>query len=140
LTVRDAGKTNFAGLGLLVVVASIIFVAVKVVPFYVDNLDVKEAVEAAHNLSGRNNNDGILREEIRMRTKHMGEHVQRDSWGVDQVVPGLGLTDDDITIERSPVTENVRIEVNYERVVDFSPIPYTRVLRLRAMKEGVPPR
>jgi hypothetical protein len=140
LSVRAAGKTNIGGLAILAVLACVIFIAAKVVPFYVDHMDVKEAVGATFNLAGRNNNDSILRAEIRERTKHMGEHVETDSWGVDRIVPGLGLTDDQITIERSHVTENVRIEVAYQREVDFSPFPYTHVLQMRAIKEGIPPR
>jgi len=139
LSVRAAGKVNIGMLLFLAVVAGAIFAAAKVVPFYVDHMDVVEAVEAAFNLAGRNTNDGLLRGEIRERTMRMGSHVETDSWGVDQVVPGLGLTDEQILIERSRVTDNVKIEVTYEREVDFSPLPYTRTLQMRAMKEGIPP-
>ena len=124
---------------MLAAIASVIYVAVKVVPLYVDNLDVKEAVEAAFNLAGRNNNDGILRAEIRERTSRMGSHVETDKWGNDQVVPGLGLTDDQIVIERSRITDNVRIEVTYQREVDLSLFNYVHVLELSALKEGIPP-
>ena len=130
-------------LGNLVVVAAIagaIYVAAKVVPLYVDNMDVQEAVEAAFNLAGRNNNDSLLRAEIRDRTSRMGSHVTTDSWGVDHVVPGLGLTDDQILIERSRITDNVRIEVTYQREVDLSLFNYVHMLELRAVKEGIPPR
>jgi hypothetical protein len=129
-------------LGTVVVLAAVaiaIYVAAKVVPLYVDNLDVKEAVDAAFNLAGRNNNDSILRAEIRERTSRMGSHVETDTWGNDQVVPGLGLTDDQITIERSRITDNVRIEVNYQREVDLSLFNYVHVLEMRAVKEGIPP-
>ena len=131
---------NLGTLVVLAAVASAIYVAAKVVPVYVDNLDVKEAVEAAFNLAGRNNNDSILRAEIRERTSQMGSHVETDSWGNDQVVPGLGLTDDQILIERSRVTDNVRIEVVYQREVDLSLFNYVHVLEMRAVKEGLPPR
>jgi hypothetical protein len=127
-------------LAVLAAVASAIYVAVKVVPVYVDNLDVKEAVEAAFNLAGRNNNDSILRAEIRERTSRMGSHVESDKWGTDRVVPGLGLTDDQIVIERSRVTDNVRIEVTYQREVDLSLFNYVHVIELSAVKEGLPPR
>jgi hypothetical protein len=129
-------------LGTLAVLAAIvgaIYVAAKVVPIYVDNLDVKEAVEAAFNLAGRNNNDGILRGEIRERTSRMGSHVETDKWGNEQVVPGLGLTDDQIVIERSRITDNVRIEVTYQREVDLSLFNYVHVVELSAVKEGIPP-
>jgi hypothetical protein len=131
---------NLGMVAMLAVLAGVIYVGAKIVPFYVDNMDVQEAVEAAHNLSGRNTNDSILRAEIRDRTNRMGTHVESDSWGVDQVVPGLGLTDDQITIERSPITDNVRIEVVYQREVDLSLLNRVHVLELRAAKEGIPPK
>jgi hypothetical protein len=126
-------------LAVLAAIAGAIYVAAKVVPIYVDNLDVKEAVEAAFNLAGRNNNDGILRGEIRERTSRMGSHVETDKWGNEQVVPGLGLTDDQIVIERSRITDNVRIEVTYQREVDLSLFNYVHVVELSAVKEGIPP-
>jgi hypothetical protein len=129
-------------LGTLVMLALVvggIYVAAKIVPLYVDNMDVEEAVAATFNLAGRNGNDGLLRGEIRSRTMHMGSHVETDSWGVDHVVPGLGLTDEQIIIERSRVTENVRIEVNYQREVEFALFNYVHVMNMRVVKEGIPP-
>lgn len=127
-------------LAVLAVIVGAIYVVAKVVPFYVDNMDVEEAVAATFNLAGRNNNDGILRGEIRSRTGEMGSHVETDSWGVDHVVPGLGLTDDQITIERSRITDNVRIEVNYQREVEFALFNYVHVMNMRVVKEGIPPQ
>jgi hypothetical protein len=131
---------NLGTIAVVAVLAAVIYVAAKIVPFYVDHMDVKEAVEAAFNLAGRNTNDSILRAEIRDRTKLMGNHVETDSWGVDHVVPGLGLTDDQITIERSRITDNVRIEVLYHREVDLALFNRVHVLELRAIKEGIPPQ
>jgi hypothetical protein len=131
---------NLGNLAVLAAIACAIYVAAKVVPLYVDNLDVQEAVEATFNLAGRNNNDSILRAEIRDRTSRMGSHVETDSWGNDRVVPGLGLTDEQIVIERSRVTENVRIEVTYQREVDLSLFNYVHMVELSAVKEGIPPR
>jgi hypothetical protein len=131
---------NLGTVAVLAVLACVIYVAAKIVPLYVDNMDVKEAVEAAHNLSGRNSNDSVLRGEIRDRTRRMGSHVETDSWGTERVVPGLGLTDEQITIERSPITDNVKIEVVYEREVELSLFNRVHVVELRAVKEGIPPQ
>jgi hypothetical protein len=130
---------NLGTAAVLAAIASAIYVGAKVVPVYVDNLDVKEAVEAAFNLAGRNKNDSILRAEIRDRTGRMGTHVETDTWGNDQIIPGLGLTDEQIVIERSRVTDNVRIEVTYQREVDLSLFNYVHVLEMSAVKEGIPP-
>jgi hypothetical protein len=137
--VRHAGKVSLGTLLLLALIGGGIYYVVMVAPFYVDHLDVKEAVAAAHNLAGRSH-DGVLRAEIIQRTGQMASHVERDSWGIDRVVPGLGLTEEQILIERSGVTENVRIEVSYEREVQFKPFDYVRALRFSAVQEGIPPR
>jgi hypothetical protein len=126
-------------LAVLVLIAGAIYVAAKLMPLYVDNMDVEEAVVATFNLAGRTGNDGILRGEIRSRTGQMGSHVETDSWGVDHVVPGLGLTEEQIIIERSRVTENVRIEVNYQREVEFALFNYVHVMNMSVVKEGIPP-
>lgn len=131
---------NLGTVAVLAALACAIYVAAKIGPLYVDNMDVKEAVEAAHNLSGRNTNDSVLRGEIRSRTSRMGTHMETDSWGTERVVPGLGLTDDQITIERSPITDNVKIEVVYQREVELSLLNRVHVVELSVVKEGIPPQ
>jgi hypothetical protein len=131
---------NLGTVAVLAVVAVAIYVGAKIGPLYVDNMDVKEAVEAAHNLAGRNTNDSVLRAEIRDRTSRMGTHLETDSWGAERVVPGLGLTDEQITIERSRITDNVLIEVVYQREVELSLFNRVHVVELRAVKEGIPPQ
>lgn len=131
---------NLITLAVLALVAGVIYVGAKIVPYYVDNMDVEEAVNAAFNLAGRNGNDGILRAEIRSRTMRMGSHMETDTWGVDRVVPGLGLTDDQIAIERSHVTDNVRIEVTYQRDVELALFHRTHTLVFHVVREGIPPQ
>lgn len=129
---------NLFTLLVIVVVLGVIYVAAKVVPFYVDNMDVEEAVGAAFNMAARSN-DGAMRGEIRLRTTRMGSHVETDSWGVDHVVPGLGLSDDQIEIERSKVFDDVRIEVTYQREVEFGLFDRTHTLEFHVVREGIPP-
>jgi hypothetical protein len=137
---NNAGKVSLGTLVMLALVASGIYFVVMVAPLYVDHMDVKEAVSVAHNLAGRNPNDGVLRAEIRERTSRMGEHVEKDTWGVERVVPGLGLTDEQILIERSGITQNVRIEVTYERSVRLKPLDYVHTVQFSAVREGLPPQ
>lgn len=138
--VRNHGKVDLGMLVLLALLAGGAYALVMFVPVYVDHLDVKEAVAAAHNMASRNPNDAYLRSEIRQRTGQMSSHVERDTWNVEHVVPGLGLTDDQILIERSSVMDNVRIEVDYDRDVVLKPSNYVYTLHMRAVTEGPPPR
>jgi hypothetical protein len=138
--VRDSGKVSLGTLVLLLLLGGAVYVAALYAPLYVDSLDVKEAVAAAHNLAGRNLNDSVLRNEIRQRTSQMGTHEEPDGWGATRTVPGLGLTDEQIRIERNGVTGSVRIEVLWDRTVVLKPTRRTHTFHFRALKEGLPPR
>ena len=138
--VRDSGKVSLGTLVLLLLLGGAVYVGALYVPLWVDSLDVREAVAAAHNLAGRNLNDAVLRNEIRNRTSEMGTHEETDAYGNTEIVPGLGLTDDQILIERDPVTGSVRIEVEWERVVTLKPTRRQHSFLFRAVKEGIPPR
>src|SRR5215218_9367726 len=104
---------------MLLLLGGAVYVGSQYVPLLVDRLDVKEAVQAAFNLAGQHANDAVLRNEIRARTSQMGTHEASDGWGGTRVVPGLGLTDEQIAIERNPVTGSVRIAVDWDRVMDL---------------------
>jgi hypothetical protein len=137
---RPSGKVSFGNLVLLALLAGAVYYGVIVVPLHVDHLDVKEAVAAAHNQSGRNKDDSQLKAEIRARTNQMGQHVEYDRFNQPTVVPGLGLRDDEIIIERSSVTPSVRIEVSYTRTVRLKPTQRLYTMKFRAVKDGVPPQ
>jgi hypothetical protein len=135
---HPSGKISFGGLVLLTLVAGGIYLGVMIVPFYVDNLSVKEAVAAAHNQAARTSEDSALRTIILERTSQMGNHWERDEFDRDILVPGLGLTEEQILIERSEVTPSVRIQVDYSRRVRFKPTKYVHTLNFRVVKEGIP--
>jgi hypothetical protein len=138
--VRDSGKVSLGTLVLLLLLGGAVYVGSQYVPLLVDRLDVKEAVQAAFNLAGRNTNDAVLRNEIRARTANMGTHEETDRWGETRVVPGLGLTDEQILIERNPVTGSVRIAVDWDRVMDLRLLRRQHVVHFHVEKEGIPPR
>jgi hypothetical protein len=137
---RPSGKVSFGNLVLLALLAGAVYYGVIVVPLYVDHMDVKEAVAAAHNQSGRNRNDEQLKHEIRMRTSQMGQHVEYDRFNTPSLVPGLGLSDDQISIQRSDVSNDVRIEVKYSRTVRLKPSQRLYTKSFSAVKDGVPPQ
>ena len=138
--VRDSGKVSLGTLVLLLLLGGAVYFLALYLPLWVDSLDVKEAVAAAHNLAGRNLNDAVLRNEIRHRTSEMGTHEETDAFGNTELVRGLGLTDEQILIERDDVTGDVRIEVEWERVVTLKPTRHEHTFHFRAVKEGIPPR
>lgn len=136
---HPSGKISFGGLVLLTLVAGGIYLGVMFVPLYVDNLDVKEAVAAAFNRSPTSDDSSLVNLIIE-RTSQMGTHWETDQFDNDILVPGLGLTADNITIERSTVTPSVRIEVEYTRRVRLKPTNQVRVMRFLVVQEGIPGR
>ena len=88
---HPSGKISFGGLVLLTLVAGGIYLGVMFVPFYVDNMDVKEAVSAAHNRSALSTDDDSLRNFIIERTSNMCTHWERDQFDRDILVPHVWL-------------------------------------------------
>ncbi|WP_143196059.1 hypothetical protein [Archangium sp. Cb G35] len=134
---HPSGKISFGGLVLLILVVGGLYLGVMLIPVYADNFDVKEAVAVAFNRSPTAD-DETLRRVIIERTSQVGTHWDTDKFDQDVLVPGLGLTDENITIERSTVSPNVRIEVDYERRVQLKPTNNVRVIRFHVVKEGIP--
>ncbi len=135
---HPSGKISFGGLVLLTLLAGVIFAAVMLVPVYVDNFTVKEAVAAAHNKAIQVYDEQMMRNTIIERTSRLGYHWEYDKFGRPTRMPGLGLLPEQIVIERSPVTSSVLIRVEYDRTVRFKPTSYTRTLHFRVEKEGIP--
>ncbi|HEX5747372.1 MAG TPA: hypothetical protein VFZ09_14100 [Archangium sp.] len=136
---HPSGKISFGGLVLLTLVAGGLYFSVMLLPVYADNFDVKEAVAVAFNRAPTSDDDS-LRRVIIERTSQVGNHWDTDKFDQDVLVPGLGLTDENITIERSTVSPEVRIEVEYTRQVQLKPTQHIRVLRFHVVKEGIPGR
>jgi hypothetical protein len=135
---HPSGRISFGGLVLLTLVAGGIYLGVMFVPFYVDNLDVKEAVAVAYNRAARTTDDESLRTGIIESTSNMGTHWERDQFDRDILMPGLGLTPEQILIERSDVTRDIRIQVDYTRRVRLKPTNKVHTLHFSVVREGIP--
>ncbi len=123
---------------LLLLIAGGIYLGVMLVPVYVDNFTVKEAVTVAHNRIAQGADDESIRNVIMERTSRLGYHWERDRFDQNIRVPGLGLQPEQIIIERSMVTPSVKIQVDYERRVRFAPSKYVRTVRFQVVREGIP--
>jgi hypothetical protein len=135
---QPSGKISFGGLVLLLLVGGGIYLGVMLVPLYIDNFTVKEAVTVAHNRVAQGADDDSIRNVIIERTSRLGYHWERDRFDQNIRVPGLGLQPEQITIERSMVTPSIKIQVDYERRIRFVPSKYVRTIRFRVAREGIP--
>lgn len=105
-------------------------------PVYLDNLDVREGVAEAYNI--RSSRDGDLRVAIQRHANDpgVGWHREDDGWGYVKIVGGLGITDDQITIERDEVNNRITIRVTYSREVQLKPTAQVRHVKFVVEKVG----
>lgn len=132
--VRDSGKVNVLGLLMLAGIIAGIYFTIMLAPAVTDNMDVQGAVDAAYNQSARD--DDVLRNIIQDKLRYVGDHEEDDGFGNMKVVKGLGLTDDDIIIDRDGVNDAVTIQVNYSRKIDLKPFNRFLILHFHPMKSG----
>ena len=124
---RPTGKINIIGLILILGVLTFIYSVVMFSKPVLDNLDVKEHISAAYN-QAQGMDDQRIKQLLENRTANLGEHDEDDGFGNIHTVPGLGLSDDNITVERNEVAQTISIRVDYVRKVVL--VPTTRVYAL----------
>jgi hypothetical protein len=121
---RPAGKINLIAVVLIAGVFGGIWWIVNYSSAYLDNLDVHDAVKSAYNTCWRYP-DGQLSFEIRnkLNASTLGWHEELDETGALKRVNGLGITEDDVHIERDEVATTIHINVTYKRKVYLWPWP-----------------
>jgi hypothetical protein len=132
---RPYGKFNLVGTVLLLLVAAFIYGCIVFSTPLLDNLDVKEQINAAYNQSNGLDDVGIKRF-IEAHTGQVGTHEEQDSYGKSRTVVGLGLQDDDITVERNEVARTIFIRVDYSRKVVLTPTTRVYWLKLHPVYSG----
>jgi hypothetical protein len=124
---RPSGKTS---IGTLLLLAGLViggFLFIRIVPAYLDNLDVKEGLQIALTAGKvRGADDDRIRKSVLEKSERVGTHKADDGYGnvVDQV--GLGLKPENIFIERTG--NRVFIQANYDRVIELRPLSRTITL------------
>ncbi len=133
---RKNGETNPVTYLLFALLAAAGFYAFHVGPVYWDNMNAKEAAGEALNVYILNGEDaarmGVLN---RLNVLNPDtSHFEVDKDGVETEQPGLGLTDDNVTLKLEGKKITVRIE--YDRVIQFKPLKKRKTYHLVAEKVG----
>lgn len=108
-----------------------------VVPLYMDNVDVREAADQAFNvyvLDGEKAASEMLM--LRLNGK-IGWHYEVDDEGVEQVKPGLGLTEDNYLIEFDEKTRKLTVRIEYQRTIEFAGLKKRKTYPFLAQKSAV---
>ncbi|MBX7099979.1 MAG: hypothetical protein K1X89_19855 [Myxococcaceae bacterium] len=136
---RAPGRVSLSALLTLGAIAGGVWWCINFVPLHMDNLNVKDAVKSAFNDSGRRG-DEYLRSSIKdtCNQARVGTHQEFDGNEYKEV-PGLGLTDENITIVRDEVRKTIRITVEYDRKIALKPGGAPRVVHFVVTEGGSTP-
>jgi hypothetical protein len=139
--VRPSGKVNLIAVVILGALAYGIWWVITFSSVYLDNIDVKEAVDAGFNLSNRGDDVAILNAILaKTNASTLGIHDETDEFGVVTQVGGIGLKEENITVTRDEVLKKISITVEYQRKVFLKPSAKVKYVKFRVQKEGpIPP-
>lgn len=110
-------------------------------PVYWDNLTVREAVDSAATVYLASEEEGVkgkLMQRLNMLTtagEPVGWHFEIDEDGYEVRVPGLGVTEDDITVEWDEANRTVTVQLEYDRVVELKPLDERRTVHFSVVKK-----
>jgi hypothetical protein len=136
-----SGKVNPVSLVLILAVIGGIWAAIDLAPAYLDQFDVDEAVASAVNTAGKGGwSDEQLTKQLLGKLGRVGKHWEEDSNGEQAELLGLGLTEDNVTIERDTVANRISIVVEYDRMMQLAPLKRLVKLHFSSKGEGaIPP-
>jgi hypothetical protein len=133
--VRARGAVNVIGLGLLVIAVGSIYAIVIFSPAVIDNMAVQSAIAGTHAEASRVDDD-TLRGRIQEKLRVVGSHEEQNDLGQTETVPGLGIPNELIVIDRDTVQNKVTIHIPYQRRVALRPFGKVITLNFHPLKEG----
>ena len=136
-----SGKVNPVTLVLILAVVGGIWAVIDLSPAYLDQFDVDEAVASAVNTAAKGRlSDEQLATQILTKLNRVGKHWEEDSNGEQSELLGLGLTEDNVTVERDTVANRISIAVEYDRMMQLKPLSRLVKLHFSSKREGaIPP-
>jgi hypothetical protein len=138
---KPSGKINPVSVLLLLAVGGGVYWAVLFGPVYFDNLDVREAVDAAfsrYHIEGEKRARQYLLDRLNTRTPEgtIGHHFEVDDDGVERELPGLDVPEEDVSFDYDERTSELTVRVEYDRVVVLKPTRKRRTVHFVVQKTG----
>jgi hypothetical protein len=116
-------------------VVALIYSAVMFGPVYLDHIDVREATNMAFSVYLLEKPESA-KSRLLGRLGQIGDHYEEGDDGEEQLVQGLGVAEEDVTIELDPSSNVLTIRVTYDRAVELIPTKKKHTFHLMAEKIG----
>lgn len=137
LTVRPTGKVNVMGLAIALAFFGAVYWGIVMGPVHLENLDIREWVTGTFNESARVPADALISPLLnKLNDAKFASHYETDENGLKIKVGGLGLSEDNITIERNEEAQTSTVRVEYVREVKMIPFEKYRNVKFVVQKSG----
>lgn len=132
---KPYGKVNILSLLALAAIAGGIYAVIMFSGPVIDNMDVSEEVASVVNRANQLDDDAI-KQILVQRLDRVGSHYEEQHDGTWEEVPGLGITNDNITVDRDTVQGTIRVRVDYVRQIKLKPTQAWHNMSFSSEKEG----
>jgi hypothetical protein len=133
---RPRGAVNLVNLTLLLLVGGATYAGWLLIPLWLDDLDVREAVSAGWGQLSYEPSDQRIRDSVLVRLRTVGSHWEEQN-GKQVEIPGMGFTAQDIQVDRDPATSTGRVAIDYTRTVKLKPFERYYPVHFLAERSGI---
>jgi len=127
---------NLVNLTLLLLVGGATYAGWLLIPLWLDDLDVREAVSAGWGQLSYEPSDQRIRDSVLVKLRTVGTHwAEQDGKQVE--LQGLGITAPDIQVERDAAASTGRVAIDYTRTVKLKPFERYYPVHFLAERSGI---
>ena len=134
---RASGKVNLILVLILGALVYGVWWGVSYGPSKMDHFDVKEAIIAGYNQAKTDNVQNVRQTVMnKLNDNTLGWHYEIDEANVLVRKPGLGIKDEQLTIDKNDVTDMITVSIEYDRVVELKPLEKEEIKHFYFSKTG----
>lgn len=131
---------TFLGWVIAAAVIGAIYAAVMFLPVYVAHFDVQDAANSAFNGFKDLGEAGVRQVLLQqLNSEGFGHHEELDEDGAVVVKPGIGLKDDDLTVQFDDNTKILWVHLEYSKKVALKPTEKVRFVKFTFDRKEKPP-
>ena len=134
---RPSGAVNPISVLLVAALLAAVYWAIVAGPMYLDNFTVREIAETTIPRAYQSSDEALVQDVVtRLNMNEVGWHREDDENGQGLEVPGLGVSAQNVAIERDEAAHHLRVTIRYSRDVRLVPTSKWTTIDFEATKEG----